>query len=271
MTECHVHGSLMMNSDGSDPFTIANPSNMIIYGNAQLIDKTASKKIRLQIGNLLTIYPGASFVASNTKITTIGGSELIINSTAVGPLTVGILNDGTIESRDLVTFMLKNSGDISLPTIFIGGKQITASLCSSVGGCGLSIATGLTLMTESLNGVLGIKVNRIDIARGCSMKLGTAGSSSGFRFRFKVEIVVEGILSDETNGVGGLILPVGSVIRILASGSLTIKASTTIKVVEENSASIIGTPFSVNGTITGPFFITVLSNGQIQTGNTGKS
>lgn len=271
MTDCDIRGSMVLNPKDGDSLTILNPTNMIVHSNGTLIDGTPSKTIKIPIGNLITVYPGGSFSGTNTKFSVTNGSESTVISSTSGPFTIGVLNDGKIEKRDLVTFMLKKSGDIGNESIFIGNKAIKSSVCSSVGGCGLSIATNLSLTTESLGGLLNIKVNRIDVASGCTFRMGSTRSSSGFRFQYRVEINVAGILSDETDGSGGIQLTAGSIIRILSGASLTIVSNSSIKATDENTGNIIGKPFPILKSIKGPFFLWILENGDIITNSTGTS
>ena len=166
--------------------------------------------------------------------------------------------------------LARRSGSFRTPSTWLGGVAPTADFCSGAGGCDLFLPDGFTLSTESLNGQLDIQFNVINIAAGGTFQLGTAGSSAGFRFKFKATLNVFGTLTDVTGSTGGIQVPVGSGLNLFFGAKFVSSVSTFLRTFDATSGATVGSGLTLSSASVGPLFAGVGSDGEITTSVTGK-
>ena len=274
--KCDVYGTLALGSSTSDSIEFRSALNIIVYSTGTVVDNTRSHVIRLPERALFTMYPGASFQGVQTVIQAYsisgaslsGNTSIVLGSSFQGPKTCGILPGGQIEQFSQVTYIVTSSGDFNSPSTWLGGIVPTADVCSSVGGCGMSVSTGYTLSTASLNGECNINFNVIRISVGAILQLGTSGSSAGFKFRFLFQLNCYGILSDVTGTTGGIFVPPGSTLSFFEGSSFSSLVATVLRVYNPTSNVLIGTGLVLSTSFRGPFFIYISITGEITTSST---
>ena len=198
------------------------------------------------------------------------GASVSLGSRVTGPFTAGISVDGTARRFRSVMCLARRSGSFRTPSTWLGGVAPTVDFCSGAGGCDLFLPDGFTLSTESLNGQLDIQFNVINIAAGGTFQLGTAGSSAGFRFKFKATLNIYGVLADVTGSTGGILLPFGSNFNLFASARFTSGVATTLRVFDPATGSPVGSGLSLSAALSIPFFAAVSSTGEVETSTASK-
>jgi hypothetical protein len=264
---CDVFGSLVLGS-GNPSFTFNYPPNIIIHSGGVLQDLTSSKQIYIPPSSLVTLYPGGALSSAGTILQTFSSLPAASSAGASvalplsGPFTCGILPDGTLRSFNKVTFITTMSGDFTSGSTFLGGMAPTAEISSLVDGCGIDVPKGFTLSTADLNGVLNMKIDVITVLLGGILQLCTPGSKSGFKFMYRVQLLIWGQLSSVCGG-GGIFLPPGSAMNFYPGGKFISLESTFIQVFDITSGLNIGTELLLDILINGPYFITISLSGDI--------
>jgi hypothetical protein len=273
-----IAGTFSIVSSASSGFTFNSVINIIVQNGATFRDQTSGHQFYFRTGSLCTFYPGASFIGTNTQVFTYTslpatgslGASYTFGSSISGPFTFGILLDGSIQTFAKVTFIAAVSGSFTATTTWLGGLVPTADLCVLAGGCGLSISSGCTLSTASLNDELNINFNLITIAAGGICQLGTAGVNTGFRFRFLLALNCYGQLIDVSGGNGGIYFPFGSGFNLYIGGSFTAQVSTFLYAYNTVTGQTSGTPVSLSISLNTSFFVTISLSGAISVSTNGK-
>jgi hypothetical protein len=272
-----IEGTFIIQSTGGVGFTFTSAVNIIIRAGATLDDETDNHQIYCLAGSVFTFYAGASFTGNSTKVSIYKsipasgslGANFTLGSNVSGPFTLGILLDGSIETLTRVTFIARQNGSFVVSSTWLGGVVPTATACAS-DGCGLLIAPGVSLSTESLNGELNINFTVVMVRAGATFKLGAVGLTTGFRFRFRVLFVCYGILQDATESAGGIFLTSGSNFNLFGGGSFSSRVSTFLFVYNVETGVTIGTGLALNMSISGPYFVSVSNTGEITVNTSSK-
>ena len=264
-----IDGTFILISTGSVGFAFTSAVNIIIRKGAFLRDQTDNNQIYCLAGTVFTFYTGATFIGSSTRVSiyrfipVLGslGASFTFGSSLSGPFTFGVLLDGTIQTFTRVTFITRQSGSFSLDSTWLGGLGPTADICAS-DECGLYIASGTSLSTETLGGVLIINFSVISVSACATFQLGVPGLLTGFRFRFQVLFLCYGTLQDVTGTAGGIFLTVSSNFNFFADASFfesgnDMVVSSTIRA----TGATIGTGLRLNRTFNGPYFVSVSITG----------
>ena len=231
--------------------------------------ETDNNQIYCLAGTVFTFYTGATFIGSSTRVSiyrflfpfrAASGLASLFGSSLSGPFTFGVLLDGTIQTFARVTFITRQSGSFSLDNTWLGGLVPTADICSS-DECGLYIASGTSLSTETLGGVLIINFSVISVSAGATFQLGLAGLLTGFRFRFQVLFLCYGTLQDVTGTAGGIFLTVGSNFNFFVGASFSSLVTTSLFIYNSTTGATIGTGLRLNRTFSGPYFVSVSNTG----------
>ena len=226
---------------------------------------------------MLTFLPGASFTGSSTKLITFtgatggqgAGASLTLGSSFTGPFTAGISVDGTARRFRSVMCLARRSGGFRRASTWLGGVAPTVDFCGGASGCDLFLPGGFTLSTEELNGELDIQFNVINVAAGGSFKLGTKGSSTGFRFKLRTTLNILGTLEDVTGGTGGILVPFGSGLNLFFGARFVSSVSTFLRVFDA-SGQTVGSGLSLSSSLVGPLFAAIESDGEVTTSTTGE-
>ena len=269
----------MINSTGNVGFTFTFPINLIVYSGGTLQDRIDNNRIYTRPDSVFTIMPNASFIGNDTEVIVANGSttaraingSIKFGSRVKGPLTVGVLVDGTAKKFKSVMCLARRSGSFSTSSTWLGGVAPTVNFCALAGGCGLYLSSGFTLSTESLNGELNIQFNTITILSGSTFQLGASGLTSGFRFRYVTTINCYGIIQDVTSGTGGIYFPLSSSFNLFTGSRFVSVVPTFLRIYNTTTGSTIGTSLSLSASLSGPFYVAVSSNGEISTSTTSKA
>ena len=274
-----IYGTLVLGSSTSKTVMFIFPPNIIVYANGTLIDNTSGNQIISPAGTLLTVYPNGSFIGNNTNITTPTTSrslsttqpKIALISASVGPLTLGILPGNDIQLFPKVTSIVTVSGTFTAASTWLGGIVPRKDVCDLVGGCGLSISSSFALSTETLRGELDINYNEISIGASAGLILGTPGSSAGFRFRYSVTLNCNGRLQAATGGTGSIFIPLNSEFNFFAGATFVSTTSVSLIIYNTATSATVGTALTLSSSLSGPYFVTVSSSGQVTTSITGMS
>jgi hypothetical protein len=260
-------------SSVSGGFTFSFAFSFVIQAGATLLDQTTNNQLYFATGSLITFYPGAVFVGTNTKVFTYSslpatgslGASVTIGSSLSGALTVGLLSITNVLSFPRVTFIASVSGSITTAGTWLGGIAPTATVCASVGGCGLYVAPGCALTTAGLNNQLNINFNSITVASGggftCSPDV--AGAFT-FVFSFSITLLSGGTFQDQTTS-NQLYCPINSVFTFF-SGAVFVGTNTKISTYSSlPAAGSVGATTTVPSPLTSAFTIAIISTTSIQT------
>lgn len=258
MRQCEVFGSLSL-GEGSSNFEFDFPTNMIVNAGGSIQDMTSSKRFLLPSNSILTVRSGGSFGAPGTVLQTttsgVPGASVTLGS-ASGPLTCGMLPDGTVQSYNAIVFIAIKSGGFTSGETFLGGIPPANDVCSD--GCGIQIQAGVTLSTADLNGQMNIGISSINVAAGSKLELGTPGSNDGFKFSSSITLSVSGAMSFVGSG-GSIMLPPNSNVKIAEGGSFSSAISVNIQVFDPATGLNIGVPQTLGTSITGGTFQLAIS------------
>ena len=278
LTLCEVYGSLILGSSSGRSFAFLYSPSIILYPSGTLEDRTAGNEIYLPGDSIITMYPDASFVGTNTSVLTnysasraiaSDNARVLIGSKFSGPFTAGIVPGRSVQTFKRAECMVRSSGSFTEGRTWLGRAAPSNTFCAAVRGCGLSIVSGFTLSTASLNGELNMNFVSITVAAGASFQLGTPGSSAGFRFRFKASIDIAGTLEDATGGTGGIFLPFGTNLNFLASARFVSRVATSLHVYDPDTGLNVGQATTLNVSFTGPYFVAVSATGGVAISNQG--
>ncbi|CAF3665345.1 unnamed protein product [Rotaria socialis] len=262
MKKCDIYGSLALGS-GSSSFRFNYATTIIVRAGGAVQDLTSNKNILIPASTFITVLSGGGFCAAGTIIqaySSAGVGKSVTRTSASGPFTCGILPSGGLLSYNKVTFIAIKSGGFTAGSTFLGGLPPSSDICSG-GGCGIQIESGVTLSTADLNGKMSLQIDEINVAAGAFFELGTAGSTSGFKFLFSIQLNVLGRLNFVGSG-GGILIPSSSAFNFFGGGSFTsIFASAFIQVFSLTTGLSIGTPKILGSSFTGPYFITISVGG----------
>jgi hypothetical protein len=272
-----IDGTFTIVSTGKVGFTFTSAVNVIVRKGASLKDLTDNNQINCLAGSAFTFNAGGSFTGSSTKVFVYKsapasgslGASFTFGSSLSGPFTFGILLDGSIQTFGRVTFIARQTGSFSVDSTWLGGVAPTSDTCSSE-DCGLFVAPGASLSTETLGGSLSIKFSVITITLSATLQLGAAGLSAGFRFRSRVLIMCSGTLQDVTGGAGGIFLTSGSNLNLLAGAKFISEVATFLRIFNLDTDAIIGSGLALSTSVSGPYFASVSSTGEISISTSSK-
>lgn len=273
VSKCEVYGSLILGSSIIEKFTFRNPPNIIVYRGGTLEDQTILHQINAPEATIIVIHPDATFIGTETVLTSITvsngnvetGAQLTLGSTFKGPFTCGVLPGNKIKSFKKVTYIVTRSGSFTTGSTYLGNTAPLASICALVESCLLSITEGYTLSTEDLNGALDIHFNEIIVEKTATLQLGTKGSKGGFKFRFPTVINCFGTVLEFTGEAGGIFVVGGSDINIFTDATFSSAVATILRVYNLPTGATIGEGLSLSVSIAGPYFIIVSLSGAIST------
>ena len=273
---CEINGTLTLGSSSNDSIQFTYPVNLIVYPGGTLIDNTGGHVFDLAKGSIVTVYPDGTFTGDGTVINSDSSKRSlsrnkrrILLPSGRGPRTCGVLPNGQQQSFEKVTSMVCGSSEFSSRSTWLGGRAPTRAGCALAGGAGLSISAGFSLSTASLNGQLDMNFNLISIEASARFRMGTFGSSFGFKFQFRLKLQCYGVLEDATGGTGGIYIPAGSVINFFPGGSFFSIVATSLIIYDPLSGTILSR-FTLSASFSGPFYISVSLSGFVSTSTTCK-
>jgi hypothetical protein len=266
-----VYGTLTLGSAANESFRFVFPTNIIVYRDGTMQERTFKNQILSPQGTIITIYPGGKFDGNSTTIETYTasrstikrGTPFTLGSRFAGPYTIGMITPILIQSFQSVTYILAGSGIFGDPLLWLGGIVPLPSVCILVGGCGMSVSPGYRLSTVGLVGELNINFHTILIAEGSVLQLGEPGLNIGFRFRYRMEMNCRGTLEDVSGGNRGIFLPVNSKVNFFASSTFMSAVATKIQTYDPVTNSDIGTALPLEPTVKGPYYVETASNGSV--------
>ena len=278
ITTLTISGTFTIVSTGGIGFGLSFPINILIKSGGSLTDKTDNNRLYVRADSVFTFLSGASFTGSNTQVFTFtgatpgsgAGTSITFGSSITGPFTFGASVDGTTRRFNSVMCLSRQSGGFRTGSTWLGGVAPTVDFCGSAKGCDLFLPGGFTLSTDDLNGELDIQFNTIEIAAEATFALGSAGSSAGFRFKFKATLNANGTIEDTTGGTGGILIPFGSNFNLFGGAKFVSSVSTFLRVFDPTTGATVGDGLSLSGSLSIPFFVGVSSTGQVSTSSTSK-
>ena len=267
------YGTLVLGTPNNDSFTFRKTPNIIVYPGGVLQDATGLKQLFSPEGTLFTVYPGGTFDANGSTLTTytqtraerIVDTRLTIQTSFRTGYTCGILPGGVIQQFFRVTYMVSGSDDINVGSIFLGRRPPTQSVCAVVGGCGLSVSLNFVLSTVSLGGRINTNFVVIDITVSATMQLGSPELTTDIWFMFPVIINIRGLLEVLTNSASCIYLPFNSVINIFPGGRFRSTAPTSLCVYNSATGLPTGVRLPLTTAVDGPFYVTIIDTGDINT------
>ena len=260
-----VSGTLAV-GQGASTFTFSYPTSIIVRPGGTFQDLTTSKSLTLAPGSAVNAINGSTSptgsavsIGSNS-----GGKRQTITQIQITTITITIVVVNVISYFPRITPYCIRNGAFSSPFAYVGGFAPDAGICG-LSGCGLQIPNGVSLSTAELGGVMRIRIDKISIASGGTFQLASGGS--GFKILNAIQFDVLGTFGFIGSGA---IQAVGGCTLNLFSGASFVSAVAVQIVTISVSGAVIGTPLSLAAGATGPFFISVPSNGIPVTSNTGK-
>ena len=273
-----INGTFIIASTSTAGFAFGFAINIILFPGGSFMDQSDANLIYCRPDTVFTFLIGASFTGFDTTIViytgiSIGegiGENFILGSSVQGAFTFAIFIDGTVRTFDSVMCATRQTGSFTDGATWLGGIAPTINFCALAGGCDLFIPSGFTLSTGSLGGVLLIRFNVFIISSGGRFQLGTSGSTSGFRFSFRLILRVYGTLEDVTGGTGGILLPIGSSFNFYTGARFVSIVATFLRIYDPSTGLFVGEPFVLSISFSGPFFIIISITGEITTTTTGE-
>jgi len=270
VTTLTIGGTLVLTSVGGLAFQYA--VNIIVQSGGTFQDSTGLGFLYFAYGSVFTLYPGAIFYGSSTEVFTYTslpasdsvGESFTFGSYRGGPFTFAVLSTGSIQEFSYVTFVAGTTGEFSVESTWLGGLVPSVDLCSSVGGCGLFVASGCSLSTSSFNGQLNINFQSITVDADATLQLGTSGSSAGFSFAFAFTFSISGKLQFVSTS-GSVLLPFGSIFNFLSSASFISTNSFEIRIyngIAGNTGSLL---ITASASFIGPYYAQISVSGGITT------
>jgi hypothetical protein len=271
VTRIDVRGGLAMGTPINDSFKLLSPLSITVYSGGNLTDLSGGKKLIAPDGTLLTIYPGGSFTGNGSTLTTptqsraspTAESRLSIQANSRSGYTCGILTGGSIQQFPRVTYMVTASGNFFAGSAFLGGSSPSPSVCTFVGGCGLSVSLSFTLSMSFPGGRLDVNIAAIEITVSASMNFGTPGLATGFRFVYAVRITLYGTMREVSGTTGGIYVTHGSDLWIYTGGALYCVVPTTVYIVDPATGLAGAQTVSLGIFTPGPFFLSINGSGSI--------
>lgn len=254
-----IYGTLILGG-GNTEFTFRKSIAVKVRKGGKLQDATTNKIILIPLNSVIFLFPGGGFAEAGTIIRIfspagVGDSFTITNPT--GPFTCAALPSGTLRHESkIIFFAVPPGGPFKSGSSYCGGSAPTVDDCTD-SPCGLEILAGCTLSTADLNGVLDINFDKITIAVGAILQLGTPGSSNGFKFKYPVDLECAGTLSFVASG-GGILLPIGSFFKILTGGFFISVIETFLQIYDPISGAL-GAIVILSTSFSGPFGRSALS------------
>ena len=254
-------------------FTFQYTINIIIEDGGTFEDQTTTHVLYFFLGSLCTFYSKASFVGSGTVIfaftalpaTANLGVSFTLGGSFTGPYTFGILLSGEIQYFESVTYILRLSGSFTDDLTWLGGIAPTKDLCDLVGGCGLYIPTGYTLLTASLNGRLDINFVFITVATGGTFELGALDWTGGFRFMYELTFNIYGILNFLSTSGGSIYLPFGCAFNLFAGAKFESTVDISLMTFNLALGDVEGILIlTLSTSFVGPYYISISTDGTVE-------
>ena len=266
-----IEGSFTISS--SADFTFQFAINIIIKNNGIFQDLTTNHRLFFFAGSLCTFYPQAAFVGSGTVIYQFTalpananlGASFTLGDSFTGGYTFGILLSGEIQHFDSVTFIVGISGSFSLGATWLGGLAPSVDFCNLVGGCGLYIPSGCSLLTASLNGQLNINFAWITIASGGTFSLGALDWTGGFRFMFGFIFNIYGTLNFLSTTGGSIYLPYGCGFNYYTGASFLSSLTINLRGFDVTLGDVDGTlVVPLSALFNAPYYVLVAKDGHVE-------
>jgi len=270
VTTLTIGGTLVLISSGGFAFQYA--ISIIVESTGTFQEETTLGFLYLRFGSLFILHPGATYFGQDTEAytyTSLPASNSVDESFTFGsyrggPFTFTVLSTGSIQEFSYVTFVAGTTGEFSVESTWLGGLVPSVDLCSSVGGCGLFVASGCSLSTSSFNGQLNINFQSITVDADATLQLGTSGSSAGFSFAFAFTFSISGKLQFVSTS-GSVLLPFGSIFNFLSSASFISTNSFEIRIyngIAGNTGSLL---ITASASFIGPYYAQISVSGGITT------
>ena len=181
---------------------------------------------------------------------------------------MGVLLDGTIQTFGSIMCLARRTGSFTQGSSWLGLTAPTVDFCASVGGCDLYIPSGVTLDTESLNGVLNIQFNLITVTSGGIFQLGTTGVAGGFSFFYQFIFIVYGQLGYVSSDNTGIRIPFGTDFNLFSGASISASASVSLSIYNTATNTTVGSALTLQTGTSSGVFVAVSSSGDVEQ-NTG--
>ena len=264
-----IEGTFQVTSTGGVGFAFGFAISIMIRGGGSFIDQTDNNRIYCRPDSIFTFLTGGSFTGIATVVAIYRGAlpsdgvgeTFALGSSLTGPYTFAVPVDGSIQTYSSIMCLVRASGSFSSGLTWLGGVAPTFGFCDFVGGCDLTIPTGFTLSTASLNGQLNIPFNSITVSLGSFFQLGSPDLEGGFLFRFGFIFSIFGSLEYSSANAAGIFIPFGSQFNFFAGASFSSSFSIPVSIFNPVTNTITGSSLSLTDGYSSPIFIDVSDTG----------
>ena len=266
-----IQGTFVISSTAG--FTFKYAINIIIEDGGSFQDQTATHILYFFAGSLCTFYPQASFVGSGTVIYQFTalpasanlGASFTLGGSFTGAYTFGVLLSGGIQYFNSIAFIARISGSFTDGATWLGGLAPTVDFCNLVGGCGLYIPSGCSLLTASLSGRLDIKFAWITVASGGTFSLGALDWTGGFRFMFGFIFNIYGTLNFLSTTGGSIYLPYGCGFNYYTGASFLSSLTINLRGFDVTLGDVDGTlVVPLSALFNAPYYVLVAKDGHVE-------
>jgi hypothetical protein len=260
----------------STQYVFGSSINILIQSTGSLQSQPMINKLYLLSDSIVTLLSGGQLVGANMTVYSYFSlyppnrfvESYALTSSLMGPFTIGVMADGTIETYSTLMFFVRQSGSFTSSQTWVGNRGPTRELCATMDNCEITVPRGRSLITAPLLGVLNISISRILISRGASLQLGSASRSGGFRFTSIVTLRIRGTFEYVGADDAGIFLPIGS--RFWFFGNVPFQTARPINLtfytpMNDSNMQRFTLPVGFNSSI----FISAASNGSLITTSSG--
>ena len=265
-------GTFSLGASGfASGFRFRKRFNFNIYGMLKFL--SSSGGLYLPWGCGFNMFAGAAFssgfdveIRTYDPLTTGLGSLLTsIGASFSGSYFASISTDGTFETFDRATFVVRASGSLFDRATWGGGFIPTVSYCNSVGGCGLFIRSGCELSTSGIGDNLNVNFKEIELASGATFYF----SSTAFRFKYPFTFKIRGTISLPLLS-GSVYLPWGSSLYVYSGASFTNWLNINFKTYDASTGGSESDIRSFSSGFSGEYYVDISASGTITDALGGK-
>ena len=267
----YLYGVLIVGSQTLDSFTFRTVTNVVVYPGGGLIDRTSRGLIYVEVGTLLTKYPGGFIAGNGTSIVPAGGSQRSLSSSArqvivsqqTTSLTVGVLRQDVIETYTEVTSIAYRSGSFGDASTWAGNALPPRDMCALSNTCGMSVSLSCALTTNGLDNVMSNPFSTLRIAASASIQLGVPGFATGFRFSASISMNCFGSTTHVASGDGCLYVVTSTSLNFFPGAIFQSTATSYLCVYNPLSGALIGERYLLPSFFRGPLYFSVRVDGYI--------
>jgi hypothetical protein len=108
------------------------------------------------------------------------------------------------------------------------------------------------------------------VSQGCSLQLGTAGISAGFKFFFSFVFEIFGILQYTADSSAGILIPFGSQVNFFGGGTFSTSISISLLIFDPINGQTVGQGIALTNGFSGPYFVSISESGSTDINTSSK-